>query len=355
MGKFTTPVMRVDLSLDAAFYPYLNEIQEARVYGNFGPQVCQLEEEYASFLGVDAELVVSAVNATSAISGAMKILGAQRWLLPSWTFSATAHASCQVSEELVFGDVDPRTNVIVPARLEASSGAVLTAPFGSKIYVGAEWNGFQSLVIDAAAAIAHAPEISDEYRGNWATVYSLHATKVLGIGEGAIAVFSDREIAARFRMWTNFGFHGSRVAQIEATNAKLSEILAAVGRYRLSGWEREKEEWLAARDAAHTIAESLKINVHYSNPNLVNPYWIVQFESARRKNLVKQSLELARIESRDWWGSGCHEMEPFKRIRILDYLSSTEHLADTTLGLPFYRGISSETILKVGEVISESE
>jgi len=79
MGKFTTPVMRVDLSLDAAFYPYLNEIQEARVYGNFGPQVCQLEEEYASFLGVDAELVVSAVNATSAISGAMKILGAQRW------------------------------------------------------------------------------------------------------------------------------------------------------------------------------------------------------------------------------------------------------------------------------------
>ena len=354
MTTFTTPVMRVDLCLGEAFYPYLSEIQDARVYGNFGPQVCRLEEEYARFFGVDADLVVSAANATLAISGAMKILSARRWLIPSWTFSATAHAACQVTEKLVFGDVDSRTNVIVPARLEAGSGAILTAPFGSRISVGAEWNGFENLVIDAAAAIAHAPEISDEYLGNWATVYSLHATKVLGVGEGAIAVFSDAKIAAKFRIWTNFGFHASRVAQIEATNAKLSEVHAAIGRYRLSGWEREREQWLAARYSAHTTAESLDINVHYSDSSLISPYWIVQFDSGERKNSVKQSLHLAGIESRDWWGSGCHEMEPFKRIPASGVMSATSHLADTTLGLPFYRGITSETISRVGEVISES-
>jgi dTDP-4-amino-4,6-dideoxygalactose transaminase len=253
----------------------------------------------------------------------------------------------------MFGDVNPHSNVLIPADLERPAGAIITAPFGSKINIGAEWNGFENLVIDAAAAIGEAPVILDGYFGNWATVYSLHATKVLGIGEGAIVVFSHPDHARRFRMWTNFGFDGDRSAQIEGTNAKLSEILGAIGRYRLHNWESEKLDLQTVRASAHSVAEQLGINVAYSRSDWVGPYWIVQFGSPKEKTAVRAALAAERIETRDWWSSGCHKMPAFRDVEVLDELKSTDALASLTLGLPFYRDLTPETIHRIKGLIQQ--
>ena len=239
------PVMKVDLGLGPDLMEFIGEIQASGVYGNFGPQVNLMESEFSEMVGVPSSRLVSVSNATVGLQGAMAITECSEWVIPSWTFSATAHAAVTQKARIHFGDVQESTWVLDPTQVREGEGAVVTAPFGAQISIGAEWNHVSELVVDAAASIGAFPDISPDFHRPWAVVVSLHATKVLGIGEGGFVVFSSEQSAERFRQWTNFGFLGSRNAQFPASNGKLSELAAAVARLRLGRWSFEKESWLA--------------------------------------------------------------------------------------------------------------
>jgi dTDP-4-amino-4,6-dideoxygalactose transaminase len=353
MSIYNLPVMSTDLNFGGELYSLLGEIQQSGTYGNFGPQVQAYSLELAAFLGVNPEQLVTAANATLGIAGAMTTLEAKEWVMPSWTFAASAHAALQATSEVVFGEVDLETNVLETREIASGRSALITAPFGAGIKIGKEWNPAPNLVIDAAAAIGSPPQVSEEFTGKWAMVFSLHATKLLGVGEGAVVVFSDVELARKFKSWTNFGFSGSRTAAIQGTNAKMSEVHAAIGRSRLSAWGEEKPDWIAARELADEAATRLGINVAYSHPDWISPYWMVQFGSQETKAAVAGALGKAGIESRDWWASGCQEMVPFRDIPASRDLANSRLLAETTVGLPFFRRIGRDDVHRISEVISE--
>ncbi|MDA7715950.1 DegT/DnrJ/EryC1/StrS family aminotransferase [Pontimonas sp.] len=347
--------MSPKFDLGPGFSPYLAEIEKSGIYSNFGPQVKAFTREISELLGEDEDRVVTASNATAAIIGSLANFESSDWLLPSWTFSASVHGAVGASKKVTFGDVDLSTNVLVPSALRSGECALVTAPFGAQLEVGEEWNGAENLVVDAAAAIGAPPKINRGFRGRWATVYSLQATKLLGIGEGAVVVFSDPELAKKFKTWTNFGFTGTRVSVTAGTNAKMSELHAAVGRYRLAQWATERDSWLRAREIVDRISTDLSINVAYSDPDWVSPYWIVQFDSPSRKTRVADALRTAEIESRDWWSAGCHPMPAFKGIQSVGNLTNTDYLASTTLGLPFFRDLGRSAAEKIAEIISTTE
>src|SRR5262249_50811428 len=150
-----------------------------------------------------------------------------------------------------FLDVDPKTWALDPdkvadevARAPAPVGAVMpVAPFGLPLDMGA-WEAFRSqtglaVVIDAAAAF-------DSLSPSAVTsVVSMNATKAFGIGEGGFVVSTDDAIRQTVRMRANFGFLGSREAQVAAFNAKLSEYQAAVGHAALDEWAPARADWCA--------------------------------------------------------------------------------------------------------------
>ena len=348
------PVMHPELDLGPAFLPYLEEIEAAGIYSNFGPQARAYTREVADLLGVQPNRVVTASNATAALAGAVAILSPAEWLTPSWTFAASLHAVMAAKKSLVLGEVNPKSYVLSADGLTAGQGAVVTAPFGAQVDIGEEWNRAEAIVVDAAAAIGAPPVISSDFRKPWAAIYSLHATKILGIGEGAIAVFANAELAEAFRSWTNFGFAGSRVATAPGVNAKMSEFHAAVGRFRLTRWNEDRARWRKIRKTAHRLADDLGINVTFSDPNWVSPYWIVQFDSAFQKQAAMNALTRADIETRDWWGSGCHLMPAFEHLSKNVSLEVTEHLGRTSAGLPFFVALTEEQMEKVGSVIAEA-
>jgi dTDP-4-amino-4,6-dideoxygalactose transaminase len=353
-GILKYPVMKADLSLDVKLVKYLEEIQNSGTYSNFGPQVTALEHEYSRLLGVDATNVVSCCNATLGLVGSMEILNSESWLIPSWTFAATGHAARSASSRVTFGDVNPVTWTLDPVGADSAIGAVVTSPFGSKIEIGSEWNVFSSLVIDAAASIAAPPVISSEVNIPWIVVYSLHATKILGIGEGAILVFSSPEIAQNFRAWTNFGFSGGgRNSLMHATNGKLSEIHGAIGRHRLAIWDNEKELWKNSRRLVHAAAEDLGLNPSFSKEDWISPYWIVKFKSASEKKEAVSLLHAKGFDTRNWWESGCHVMPAFTQIPILVSLDKTVEIASTTLGLPFNKNIEDEVVSRIHSILSD--
>ena len=348
------PVFKVDMALGEDFLALMEEINESGTYSNFGPQVTRMESEFAEFVGLAPEHVVSTGNATLGIQGSMVVLAQDSWVLPSWTFAATAHAGLMATESILFGEIDEISWALEPSEVSKKSGAVLTAPFGAQLTIGAEWNHVGALVVDAAAAVASFPIFLPEFRQPWAVVVSLHATKILGIGEGGFVAFSSKEIAQTFRQWTNFGFLGSRESQFVSTNAKLSEVSAAIARLRLRRWPEEKNSWLQARWLVDQVAEEFDIKPKFASSTLISPYWIVEFRSHSDKLATMKSLERSRIGFRDWWSAGCHRMPAFRQIKSVGSLELTEDVAGRSLGLPFFRGITDRDVSRVRLAIEEA-
>lgn len=347
------PVLSVHLPFDDELMGVLSEIEQSGIYSNFGPQVTSMEIEFASFVGVEQDRLVSVANATLGLQGAMSVLDCSTWVIPSWTFAATAHSALLQDAKVYFGDVKLDTWALDPSEVKTAEGAVVTSPFGAQISIAQEWNHVSAMVIDAAAAIGAFPIIDGSFTKPWAIVVSLHATKVLGIGEGAFVVFSSSELATRFRQWTNFGFLGSREAEIAGTNGKLPEISAAVARVRLRRWSEEKRRWRLSRAYVHDLCERLAVNPPFSSTNWISPYWIVNLSSIGKKERLASALANHNIETRNWWSKGCHTMPGFHRIEQRSSLKITDYLASVSLGLPYFNTISDSQLDKIGSILEQ--
>src|SRR5438105_2424228 len=90
------PVMRPKLPRAERIAPYLNQIDSAGIYSNFGPLNIALEERLAVQFGVKKQMVTTVSNATQGLTLALTGLGARAGTLcvmPAWTFIASAHAA----------------------------------------------------------------------------------------------------------------------------------------------------------------------------------------------------------------------------------------------------------------------
>jgi dTDP-4-amino-4,6-dideoxygalactose transaminase len=66
---------------------------------------------------------------------------------------------------------------------------------------------------------------------------------------------------------------------------------------------------------------------------------------------VAEALDAAGVDSRHWWGQGCHRDAAFADCRRED-LPATERLASATLGLPFSIDMDAEDANRVGAALA---
>jgi dTDP-4-amino-4,6-dideoxygalactose transaminase len=352
------PVMRPKLPRVDRLVPYLSAIDEARTYSNFGPLVRSFEERLARRIGLAANTVVSVANATIGIMLALTAQGARPGTLcviPAWTFVASAHAAKLAGLTPYFIDVekeswalDPQATVEAIAGAPAAVGAVMPiVPFGQPIDIAA-WEAFQvrvglPVVIDAAAGFDTVTP------SRLPTVVSLHATKVMGIGEGGFVMSTDqtliRDIAAR----SNFGFLISRDAMSAGVNAKLSEYHAAVGLAALDEWAEVRAEWMA-------VAAGYRAALAQSNAlafqDGFGESWISSTCMVRLAGQTAAQLEnkfaKSGIASRKWWGAGAHA-HPATADFPRASLPVTKLLSESTISFPFYRDLRQHDINRVVE------
>lgn len=354
------PVMRPKLPVVERITPYLQRIDASRIYSNFGPIARALESRLAEFFGLPVGSAISVANATLGITLA---LSAQHpkpgslCVVPAWTFAATAHAATLAGLTPYFVDVDPVTWALDPdtvvdeiARAPATVGAVVPViPFGRPIAVSA-WDDFRgrtglAVVVDAAAAF------DSLIPGQIPAVVSLHATKVLGVGEGGFIVSSDVDLIKDLQARANFGFFRSREALVPATNAKLSEYHAAIGLAALDEWTSTRAEWVrVARAYDEAFAGSNRVQLQTG----LGASWVtstcvvdVADDGAER---VERALSAAQIETRKWWGHGAHAHPATAQLPRTE-VPITESLARSTIGIPFYRDLERGAIERIAERI----
>lgn len=339
MTIVSLPVMKPRFPSASGFESRYREIIESGQFSNFGPQVSKLESRFSKFLGVDSSRVVTLANATLGIAGSVAVFDERYWRVPSWTFTASVSGVIAGGGNVELIDVENGSHWLdMTNDRMVDKGLLIVCPWGSAPKIEHLTREYPT-VIDAAASIGAAMPDLRLMSDQTALVFSLHATKVLGIGEGGLVVCGSDEMAARLRAWSNFGFSGSRTSLSLGTNAKISEFSAAIGHAVLDNWKVEKKEWLEARKVANRVSETLKLNQFGVGSNHVSPYFIVDFADSKEADLVERSLALRGIGSRRWWGGGCHQMLAYSEVPRAS-LPFTEELSGRTLGLPMFRGIS---------------
>ena len=353
------PIMQPKLPTAERLATYLNRIDEARVYSNFGPLAVSLEERIAAHFGLSAGTVITVANGTLGLWLALLaqvVRPGTLCVLPAWTFVASVHAATMAGLTPFFVDVDARTGTIEPAATRemilsapVEVGAVMpVSPFGQPVDIAA-WDEFRGstglpVVIDAAAGFDSLTP------GETPIVVSLHATKVLGAGEGGFVITTDRSMVRAIRARSNFGFQGTREARSSGGNAKLSEYHAAVGLASLDEWPQARPQWMAAADAYRMqLLQSERVCFQQGfGQSWISSTCVVNLGEAAAR--VEAALDQAQIATRRWWGDGAH-IHTATRAFPRTVLPVTERLAKTTISLPFFRDIGSEQIEKIGKIV----
>lgn len=309
----------------------VSAIEESGWFSNFGPIVTDLENELSRMLGVNSNQVIVFNSCTSAIAASISSMPGKIVAVPDFTFVGTFRAAQASGKKIITLDVDPITWVMEHSDLEDISLPVM--PFGSFDYSVLERTGFK--VVDAAASLGSEPDLS-LIKKDTVVCFSLHATKVLGIGEGGFAVFGDPEIAMEARQWSNFGIRQAReqMPQELGFNAKMSEVQAAVALGVLSQWQQEKTEWQESQKMAMDLSQSYKLELQPSGFSNVHPYWIHRSKDYESAQNFVDVFARHGISTRVWWPHSMAVLNGEKQKPI------SSSLRGVVIGLPMMRGLN---------------
>ena len=344
------PVMKPKLPELKHVKKYLIEMEKNRIYSNNGPLVKRLEKRFANYFEVDKDLVVLCSSATTALQGAAFLMPVRKFSVPAFTFTASITGVLNSGKEIDLQDIGLQDWKISAVQQNEEKALLEVLPFGAplKMKEHVDWD---YKIIDAAGSIGADPYQLDKMKTNWITVFSLHATKLMGVGDGGVAVFKSKNFAQEFRSWINFGFSGDRNSNLPGINGKMSEITAAYGHAVLDRWNDEKILRERIRDKVNKISTELSIeSITHSYPG-INPYWIAEFKDSCTTDHVENFLKSNKIETRRWWSFGCHKMPAFSNLSAGKRFPNTESVASKTLGLPTFVDMNDSQLYRIRECL----
>ena len=334
-----------DLPSADELMPWLRRIDESHWYTNFGPLQRELAEAVARLLEPDDPPATAAVSSgTAALSLALGALDRPggRALMPALTFPATAAAAIAAGLTPVFADVDADSWMLTPAIAESVADsidvAIPVATYGCAL-PASDWDDFVArtgvpVVMDAAGAF-----LRQAMPQRCTVVFSFHATKTFGIGEGGLIASYDRDLVDAATRSSNFGFRGGRAETI-AGNAKLSEYHAAVGLAQLARIPtlRERHARVLAAYRKHLPPRLMQAGT----PGVLAVR--VGDASAARERLASLG-----IETRRWYQPLLTRHPAYAHVPCAMALDVSGLLDNRLLGLPFHNFLDERDIAFVCE------
>jgi dTDP-4-amino-4,6-dideoxygalactose transaminase len=346
----------------------INDVLDRRWLTNDGPLLQEFENRIAKMIGV--RHCIAVCNGTLALEIAIRALGLKgEVILPSMTFIATAHALQWHGIKPVFCDIDPRTHNLDPGQVQQRITPSSTAILGVHLWgrpcdveslkeIAQRHN--LKLLFDAAHAFACSH--NGRMIGNFgdAEIFSFHATKFFNTFEGGAVVTNDSDLANKIRLMRNFGFAGYDNVVDIGTNAKMTEISAAMGLTSLESLD----EFVAVNRSNYKSYQSWLSDLlgvallKYDETEKCNYQYIVievDEEVARiGRDQLGMVLLAENVLTRRYFYPGCHRMEPYRSIypNAGQSLSQTERMADRVLCLPTGTAIGTEEIRKICNIIS---
>jgi dTDP-4-amino-4,6-dideoxygalactose transaminase len=342
-------------------------ILERRVYSNGGPFERQLAEKLRARLGSETRVSLVA-NGTAGIELAIAatFLGDRTWgLVASFTFAAGPLAIRSRGYQPAFLDIDPNSwqpdlahcERFLESHAADTAGILLTNTFGVANSAIAAWEGLAAhhglpLVIDSAAGFGSLYP-SGECLGSRGTceVFSLHATKTMAVGEGGAVTSRDPDLISQIDQRKNFGFDELHNATVPGTNAKLSELSAAIGLRQLTALPAR----LATRREifAHYRDEFSQAGVTFQPLSELSalPFVSVALPSTTLRGMTLEALDEAGIEARAYYNPPVHLQSVFASpLLASETMRHTLDLATRIISLPMSDDLTVTDVARIARV-----
>jgi len=338
-------------------------IQRVLAHGQYilGPEVAELEEKLAAFVG--AKYCITCANGTDALQIAQMALGigpGDEVITPGFTYIATAETVALLGAKPVYVDIDPRTYNLDPQLLEAAITPRTKAIIPVSLYG-------QCADFDAINAIADKhgiPVIEDAaqsfgatYKGkrscNLTTIActSFFPSKPLGCyGDGGAIFTNDEELAKVIRQIARHGqdrrYHHIRVG----VNSRLDTLQAAI---LLPKMEVFAEEIELRNQAARSYTKLLNESGITTTP-FIEAYnisaWAQYTIRVKERDQIQQQLKEAGIPT------AVHYPIPLNRQpAVADtnrHLPVGDEAAEEVMSLPMHPYMYQDHIQRVVQALS---
>ena len=336
-----------------------------------GPEVDALEEEIASYVGV--QHAIACASGTDALLLTLKALGlsvGDEVIVPTFTFFATAGAVWNAGFRPVFCDIDPvtfnltsetaqeawseRTRAVVPVHL---FGQMAPMP---ELIAYAHARGAVVLE-DAAQAIGARQRMASASEPHWvvagaagdAAAFSFFPTKNLGgFGDGGMILTSNAELAQTVRKLRVHGSERTYHHDVVGTNSRLDALQAAVLRAKLpyvGEWTEARQEnacrYHGLFDGLEEIAAPATMD---GNIHVYNQYTI----RAQRRDELREHLRRREIGTGVYYPVPLHLQECFLELggRQGEF-PVAERASEEVLSLPIFAELGEERLNEVAQAI----
>ncbi len=343
------------------FLSRVNTILDNAVFTNNGPFVQELEVYVCKQLHVSHCIAVA--NATLGLELLLAALELQgEVIVPAFTFISTAQAILRTGLKPVFCDIDPQEQGSVSAQsvrkhiTEKTSAILAVNLYGYAADVdglsklAAEHN--LKLVFDSAHALG--VKVNGKFAGGFgdAEVFSLHATKFIQGCEGGLITTNNAELAHRLTLLRNFGFNGYDNVEMLGTNAKLSELHAAMALTSMEMMSTIKElNWRNFQAYKRHLPAPIELLEPKSCIESNYQYVVALAPPAIREKIVER-MHARNILVRKYFYPGVHKHPPFNAVKL--DLPATDALAQRVICLPTGPSVSEDDIKLVCQALSDS-
>lgn len=366
------PFLRPNLVKQKDYACYLDEIDNSRIYSNYGPLNKKFESKVLEDYFNNQGSVVTVNNATIGLMLAInqarrKHEKAKFALMPSFTFAATPLAAMWCGLTPYFIDIDPKTwlmdlNQLHDVIKELNDEVAVVIPYAT-FGVNMSLEPYDNLlnqgipvVVDAAASFGS--HTSDYNFGNdflGTVVYSFQATKSFGIGEGGLMYSNNPETIAQLRQAGNFGFNQGRESTQLGLNSKMSEYAAAIALATLQQFQTKttlrqqlystyiqfmQEKGLF--DIGWATQEFQGFVAHQFFPALCPPN--------QKNTLIVEHLGQKNIQARTYFAPACHQQQQFENCPFKS-LNATNAISGQVISLPLWDEISTEQLASIVEAL----
>lgn len=338
------PVLIPMVPRPSGWLSLLDKSYSSNTFTNSGPLAIAAEKCMNEYLGPEIESMVCSSN-TAGLTASLIALGLQgkRVIVSNNTFAATLNALISAGSIPIIVDVDPIT-----WEIDVDTVASVVEQFEIEGLLFTRVHGFRrditplldfcikssiKVLIDSAAAF---PATPNEYRDSidYLEVFSFHATKPLGIGEGG-AVIGPKNLIDDVRCASNFGLTKPSSSFGDGINAKLDEFASArliAGIANFPDLAARRVEFV--QDLNNILEKTSLIQRPINTGNTSWPFFPIRFSS--EEDLIDFQLDLSPVlQTRRYYypSLSIGYTGRAKTIKASE-LSVSDHIAATTLCLP---------------------
>ena len=331
----------------------IQKIWDNRWLTNTGPLHNQLQNDLAAYLNITKEnisLFTNGHQALEAVIHALNLPKGSEVITTPYTFASTTHVIVRSGLTPVFCDISPEDYNIDVTKIEEliteNTSAILPVHvYGTpcnvdKIQEIVDRHGLK-VIYDAAHAFGVTLNGRALCSFGDASMLSFHATKVFNTVEGGAIISRHAEAAAAADRYKNFGMEGQEDFVEAGTNAKMSEVHAAMGICNL----RHIGESIAARkkvceayDAALGSVAGLRILKRAEGVVSNYAYYPVLVEDAfpLSRDELAEVLREQEIFSRKYFYPIVTEFSCYKGMYPFAEDSVAKYVSERILCLPLY-------------------